>query len=245
MAIIDELEGVLGKDVIAKIKANPKLHLKLNQGDGLRTAYYGSEDVDEDTTTTTPNTTTHTPSTTSSSGPSSLSLADIEGALAKQLGNIDERIDKRVTQTIEARAGEFLANASKIGLQRADELNRLYRRNVTELGEELDTEKFNAFVEEQQNSGVKFSSVTNAWEEFTRPQRTEAEVQKRVRDELKKKATENQGQHLPGVTPPNSKSPIAVLMNRGRAADGSTGETSVEKAGASLERRLRAQASEA
>jgi hypothetical protein len=105
-------------------------------------------------------------------------------------------------------------------LAQADEINRIHRRHEKEFGEEFDSPAFHEWVNGEVEKGERFKSITSAYETYTGAKREDARVEGKVRDELKKRANDNSGQHVPGFTPPSSQSPLAKIMNRGKATDG-------------------------
>ena len=236
MSILDDFEGVLSTEEIAKIKASPALRTRLEKGDELLTYYTDGE---------TPTVETKKPPVRAEASAEAGDLASITktlGELTTKLGNVVTKED--LEATITKRGNELAQAASSRALKQSDELNRIYRRHEKEFGVEFDSTAFDTWADEQLKSGRQFKSVTAAYEDFTAPERTKAQIETGVRDELKKRNAENQGAQVPGVTPPSSKSPIATFMNRGREKDGEN-KTAVDRAGAALSARRASQASEA
>ena len=236
MSILDDFEGVLSTEEIAKIKASPVLRTRLEKGDELLTYYTDGE---------TPTVETKKPLVRAEASADAGDLASITktlGELTTKLGNVVTKDDLEATLT--KRGNELTQAAASRALKQSDELNRIYRRHEKDFGEEFDSEKFETFAAEQMKAGKNFSSVTAAYEEYTAPQRTKSEIEKGVREGLKVRNAENQGAQVPGVTPPSSKSPIATFMRRGKEADGEN-KTAVDRAGAALSARRASQASEA
>jgi hypothetical protein len=234
MALIDEFEGILGKKAIDNIKKNPKGFKDIVE------LYYGEED-DPPVTAAPVVAAPVAPVTTG------FDLSAIESLLDKKLGNITDSVRKTTTDTVEEiitkRGAELSSNASAVALRNADELNRVYRRHEKEFGEDFDSTKFNEFVEGEMKNNHRFSSVTAAYEDWTKDRRQEKVIanakDEGAREALKKKASD----FVPGVTPPSARSPLSTFINRGRTTD-SQGSTAVERAGESLARKLAASANE-
>ena len=232
MSILDDFEGVLSTEEISKIKASPVLRNRLEKGDELLRYYTeGDEAPPIKIEKTDP------PARTTPSGDLS-DLTKTLGEITAKLGNVVTKDDLEATLT--KRGNELAQAASSRALKQSDELNRIYRRHEKDFGEEFDSTKFDTWADEQMKAGHQFNSVTAAYEDFTAPQRTKAEIEKGVREGLKVRNAENQGAQVPGVTPPSSKSPIATFMRRGKEADGEN-KTAVDRAGAALAARRSSQ----
>ena len=171
----------------------------------------------------------------------------------KKLGNVitkdefEAEVQKRGDELVNRMRGQILSEA--------DELNHIHRRNEKEFGEELDSEAFKAWANERMAAGHNFAGyqtadgkpigpVTRAWQEYTASKREEVTVENKVRERLKTRNAENQGKQVPGVTPPGSRAPISIFMNRDKQAD-ANGNNAVDRAGAALAARLGDHASEA
>ena len=234
MSALDQLEALLDQKVIAKIKANPAALKDMVE------IYYA--DAEDDATTTT---------TTEARQPvakpaAAFGLGDFEALLDRKLGGLDERIKTTATAAVEEQvktAGErLIQEATTRTLRGADELNRIYRRHEKDFGEELDSTAFDTFLQDQMKTGTRYATMTKAYEEYTRDKRTEktiaTQVEDGVREKLKARATT---QEVPGVTPASARSPMTVLLNRGKKTD-DTGSTTAQRAGTALSERLAASA---
>jgi hypothetical protein len=240
--VFDELEGLLGKDEIARIKADSGLTRRLEKGDEMFRVY--DEETDEQEERETRRTESRTEERRESAGgdQSLVELTKTLQGITAKLSDVPTKAD--MDSAIKKGGEELFNNMSGRLLRQSDELNRIYRRHEREFSEEFDSPKFEAFVEEQSAAGKRFDSITDAYEKFTGERREEARVESKVREKLKERANQNQGNLVPGVTPPGSKSPIATFMKRGRETD-ATGGTAVDRAGAALEAALAAKSSEA
>jgi hypothetical protein len=231
MALIDELAGSLSPAVIARIKAKPDVFKEVID------MYYAEDGDEKPTTTTTP------PVAAAATSNNPFSLADIESALDKRLGAaLDERIKTTagaaIEDVIKTRANELIGQATERSIRSADELNRVYRRHEKEFGEDFDSIAFDKYITEQRAAGHNFSSITSAYEDWTRDKRTEKTIETRVNtatEELKKKKANNE--MVPGVTPASARSPISTFINRGKTTD-KEGTTAAQRAGAALDEAL-------
>lgn len=239
MAIIDDLANILGNDAVAKIKADPTFSDRFKQVDELEDIYYGEgaerpgqRKVEEPAAS-------EAPAARAASGDDDLRQM-VRGIVTKLDGiPTEEKIKDVVNKTIEARANEFLGSAAKLGLQRADELNRIYRQHERDFGEELDTAKFNEFIEAETQAGRTYPNVPRAYDAFVGERRTEVKIKKGIDDGVRAKLKERATQRVPGVTPSGARSPLSVLMARGKNTD-EGGATVSERAGAELDARLAA-----
>jgi hypothetical protein len=237
MALIDELFGRgLTQKEIARIKANPAVMREVVD------TYYADESDEAETVVTPP------AAQAAATPPSAFSLADIEGALDKRLGNLDERIKTTAAASIEevikSRADELIGAATARSIRSADELNRVYRRHEKEFGEDFDSVKFDEYLTEQNKAGNHFPSITKAYEAWTSDRRIEKTIETRVNtatEELKKKKANNE--MVPGVTPASARSPLSTFINRGKATD-DKGTTAAQRAGQALSDRMAAQSNE-
>ena len=239
MALIDELFGRgLTQKEIARIKANPGVLKEVVD-------LYYADSEDGDATTTAAATTTATAA--SATPPSAFSLADIEGALDKRLGNLDERIKTTATTAIEDviknRSEELVTAATDRALRRSDELGRIYRRHEKEFGEEFDSTAFDKWASEQMAAGVRFNGVTNAYETWTADRRLEKKLSGAKEEGAREALKERANQMVPGVTPASARSPLSTFINRGKTTD-SEGQTAAHKAGRALSERLAAKDAE-
>ena len=226
MALLDDLEGILGKDAIDKIKADPRVSQRAIKADELL-GYYDGDEPTAPPAKVEPK--VEPVKVTSPGMDMAALLAGIDKSLDAKLGTIGKTIDDKIDAAVKTRGAELAGNASSIALRNADELNRVYRRHEKDFGEDFDSTAFNTFVEDQKKNGRGFKSVTEAYEAMTADKRTDKTVEDRVREQLKTRAS---AQNVPGVTPPSVKSPLGVFMARGKAEGGA--DTAVSKAAAML-----------
>lgn len=166
-------------------------------------------------------------------------LSGIHSKLDKVLTpeQIDERVTKAVTDVIEKRAPELLGQASKLGLQRAIEWQEADLDHRATFGTPLDKAKFNEFLEAQKTAGRVFANLNDAYQEFTREPRTTILIEKKSDEKMHEKLKARAAANLPGVTPTGARTPLSVLMARGRPTS-SEGQTTAETAGEMLRERL-------
>jgi len=234
MALLDDLEGILGKEAVEKIKADPRVSVRASKAEELLGYYDGDEPV----VPVKVEPKVEPTKVVSSPGMDMAALlAGIDKSLDSKLGVIGKTIDDKIAEAVKTRGAELAGNASSIALRNADELNRVYRRHEKDFGEDFDSTAFNTFVETQKKTGRNFNSVTEAYEAMTADKRNDKTVEERVREGLKAKAS---AQNVPGVTPPSVKSPLGVFMARGKTEGGA--DTAVSKAAAMLAARRAAHA---
>ena len=225
MAILDDLESVLGAEAVAKLKASPMASKVTRAGELL----------DFYTEGTTPHPTDAT--TRNDSHTADLDLSSVEKLLDRKFADLPKTIDDRVNAIVEKRGNELVTSAVVSALRSSDELNRIYMRETAETGKQFDSMAFNNFVEEQKKTGKSYKNLMEAYEDMTKDRRIEqtvnTKVEEKVREELKKRADSS----IPGVTPASARSPLGVLMNRGRTTDGEN-KTAVQRAASNLEARM-------
>jgi hypothetical protein len=247
MAILDILEGVLGKEAIDKIKSNTRLGTDLMKSDELFNGYYGRDvGTDDDGNPVKVASSTVQAVVTERTTPPAASASTDLTAVLESLKTITSRLDAmpdpakavetKFEDLLKTRGAELLGQAEERALRKSDQLNRVRDEHRETFGEKFDTDKFAEFIEEHKKTGTSFATVEKAYEAFVAPKLTEKRVADGIRDGLKAKAT-NAG--VPGVTPPSSKSTLAHLINRGRSQDGN-GQTATQRAGDQLAARLAA-----
>lgn len=242
--VFDELEELLGKDEIAKIKANSGLTRRLEKGDEMFSVYEEeSETQDPPARRTESRTDDDPPARRTEAGDQTLSdlTKALQGITAK-LNDVPTKAE--LDAAIEKRGNELVNSVSSRVLRQADELYNIRARHNADFGEDFDSAAFDTYTTEAMKAGKRFDSITDAYEKMTAEKREDARVESKVRERLKERAKEGQGNLLPGVTPPSSKSPISTFMKRGRESD-SGGNTAVDRAGSALDSALAAKSSEA
>ena len=246
--VFDELEGLLGADQVAKIKANAGLNHRLTKTDEIMSLY--DDETDDAPPRRTESRTDDRDDNRDDKG-GDQSLADLTKTLqdiTAKLGDVPTKAE--LEETLKKKGDELFNNVLARSLAQMDELGEIKERHREEFGTRLDSAAFKNWINDeskpvdQGGKGRRFESITDAYERYTADKRQEVLVETKVREKLKERAKDNQGNYLPGVTPPSSKSPISTFMKRGREADGS-GSTAIDRAGAALEARINAQASEA
>lgn len=228
MALYDELEGLLGPDVVAKLPA--EMQSKLSDASHLKDYYDG---ITDDPTPPIRQPARATPPA-STVAAATADLDAIGALLDKKMGDLDTRVQAKLDEALKTRGDELFNNSVAASIRINRELGRIESRHRVDLGEELDETKLNTFINDRKAAGHTYASVTDAYEDMTREARTEKQVEDRVREKLKQRSS---GDNLPGITPIDSKGPLATMMQRTKA-DGA-GETSASKAGSALADRLR------
>lgn len=228
--ILDDLEGFLGPEAAAKLRANEGFRDRLTKGDELRGFYADTGGLPEPVTP--PPAHREPPPAAQQTAPpaSTETLAQIMAKL-DSLGNIDERIKKTVDDQVSTRGNELVGNAIASSLAITRELGRIDARHRNEFGEDLDDNKLNAHIEAAKAAGRPFRTVTDAYEDLTREQRENRRVDDRVREQLKARASQN----VPGAAGP-SASPMMKVLKTGSGTPGSA--THLDRAAAALSERM-------
>lgn len=240
MAILDDLKGILGDDQLAKISNNVALKARLEKGDELY-GYYMGDDEPKPTPTPTPAAAAPAPAAPAPPASAALDLGAIERMFDTRLASLNKTIEDKIGDVVKTRGDELVNNAVKISIQRADELNRVYARHFEETGKAFDSAAFNEFLEKPETKARGFRSITEAYDAYASPGRTEREVERRVAEKLR----ENSGSAVPGTTPPPAvNSNIRHFIKRGGPADGAPA-TGAQRAAALLDARLAKQQAEA
>jgi len=229
MALIDDLQGILGEAEIAKIKANPGLVTKLTKHDELYSYYTGEE---PEPAAAAPAVAAPPAAAAPASGapPSAFDLGSIERMLDKRLGKLDETIAAQVTKILETRGNEVVNNAAKLATQRADQLNRIYMRHRDLTGEPFDSVKFNEYLETHKDKN--FRSLDEAYDSFIEPVATE----KKIQTEVDKRTKAQSGANVPGTTPGPAvhTGNVLKIMQRGKPGEGAG--TGAQRAAERLQR---------
>lgn len=233
MALIDDLEGILGTEAAAKL--TPELRSKLEFGEQLTNYYDG---VTEETPVRQPARAVVTPTAVATPPAAGLAagLSDIEAMFDRKLGNIDERIKTQIETAVKPLGQELFNNAVSVSMRNTRELIHVETRHEKDFGEPLDEVKFNDFVNTAKTNGRSFSTVREAYDAYTGPRYTEKQIKDGVEEGLRQRSS---GQNLPGSTPVSAKGPVSILM--GRKVDGSNGtgpDTAVGRAAQALQARL-------
>lgn len=233
MALIDDLEGLLGADAAAKL--TPEMRSKLVFGEQLTNYYDGVVEeapVRQPARAAQPNVVADPPPAAGLSA----GLSDIEAMFDRKLGNIDERIKTQIETAVKPLGQELFNNAVSVSMRNTRELIHVENRHEKDFGEALDETKFNDFVNNAKTNGRNFSTVREAYDAYTAPRYTEKQIKDGVEEGLRQRSS---GQNLPGSTPVASKGPVSILM--GRKVDGSGGngpDTAVGRAAVALQARM-------
>lgn len=230
MALLDDLKGILSPEEFAKIQGNAAVSTRIAKGDELYGFYVGEEPPANAPPANTPPANEPPARTTP---PGMFDLGAIERMLDTREARQKEFIKTELENTVKARGDEFVNNAVKIAVQRADELNRIYARHSELTGKPFDSVDFNAFLEKPEIKAKGFRTLNDAYEAYAAPIVTE----KTISAEVDKRVKANSGSSVPGTTPaPATNSNIRVFMSRGRAGDGSQPNTGAGRAAAALDK---------
>jgi len=232
MPIFDELEGLLGAEVLAKL--SPEMRSKLEFSEELLNFYDGKiEDQPK------PRVAARAPeSTTTPSAGTSFGLDDIEKLLDKRMGTISDTVKATVEEAVKTRGQELFNNATAAATNTMTAILRVGRKHRETFNEDFDPDALNEWATAEQAKGRKFSNVEDAYDAMTATKRVDKQVADGIREGLK---TRNSQASVPGYTPPSATAPHKILSMRGKV-EGAAG-SAVSAAAAELAARRTAQAS--
>jgi len=207
MAILDDLEGFLGADAVANLKANPQAAEYIAKVDDVYGFYTGERE-----TPPAPAPRREAPPAVrpATDGPDLASILAKLDTVTTSLGGLDDRIKTTTNSIIEERGKQLIGAA----MANSRELMKIDNRNRAEFGTELDDAALEAHAAAAAASGRPFRTITDAYEDMTREARVNKTVDSRVREELK---TRNSG-HVPGVSAPAATPMLSVLKGGNRQA---------------------------
>lgn len=227
--ILAELEGFLGEEVIATLRANPEAVTRLKARDDIYGYYMGESDTppaDPPRREAPPVARTAPPPRSASDAPG----AELSAIMAKldAIGDVDAKIAGIVT----ARGNELVNNAIAISMKNSRELSRLDARSRAELGEDLDDSKLEAHAAAAAAAGRPFRTITDAYEDMTREARFQKELTTKVAEGVAAAKTQRASGDVPGVSPTAAAPFLKELKSAGRKPDGS--ESHLDKATAAF-----------
>lgn len=211
MPVFEELEGLLGAEAVAKL--TPEMRTKLEFGEEL-TSYYNGDTTEQPKPKVAARA---NEARTEPAANGNFDLAALDTLLEKRIGNIDEKIKAGVDAVVKERGNEIFNNATAAATNTMTEILRVGRKHRETFGEELDPDVLNVWATEQQKAGVKFTSVTDAYDKMTADKRVEKKVEDQVRERLKTRTSQ---EGVPGYTPPAANAPHRILSMRGRTEGG-------------------------
>ncbi len=205
MAILDDLEGFLGAEAVATLKANPAAVEHLAKVDDVYGFYTGERD-----TPPAPAQRREAPPAVRSAtdSPDLSSILNELKTVTSTLGGLDDRIKTTTNSIIEERGKQLIGAA----MANSRELMKIDNRNRAEFGTDLDDAALEAHAAAAAAVGRPFRTITDAYEDMTREARVNKTVDNRVREELKQR---NSGQ-VPGVSAPAATPMLSVLKGGGR-----------------------------
>lgn len=239
MALIDELEGVFGKETLAKLPA--ELRAKVEFGEEL-TKYYDGAVEEAPVRKPARAAETVVASVVTAPGaaaPGSLSagLDDIAKLLDTRLDTLKTGIKTEFETTMKTEGDKLFNSAVARSIKLTDELADVRETHRSTFNEKLDTVAFDKFINDNGGMG-QFKSIDGAYKSFMGDRLVQKKIDDGVRDGLKQR---NSGAALPGVSPNGSKGPVSILSARRR--DGTTPsadapKSNIEKAADALAARL-------
>jgi len=247
--IIEELMSLLSPQervaLQSKLDANPRLIERDKKSAEVYTIYEGGEPEPEPVVTT-PAATTSTPASASVSSPapvtaaattSAPATADSNAAILAELQKLSSTFDAK----LDAFKKEFIPAAdlakhrgevTAAAIKAADDLAQIRESHRSEFGKPLDRDAFEKFVTDQQAAGTRFKDLRAAHDLFVTKERTDAEVNKRVDEQVKQKKS---AESVPGQTQSVAMSPALAVMKKAReAAKGGDGKSNAMAAAEKL-----------
>src|SRR6185437_1153928 len=234
--ILSDLEGILGAEATAKLRGNATLAERLTRGESIREFYDGNMDGDPPP----PRTRTQEPPPPARAATGTGSLDDVLGELNKvteRLGKIDETVAAKVDEVVKARGSELVGSAVATSMRNIRELSKVDARHRADFGEELDDTKLEAHAEAAAKAGRPFRTVTEAYEDMTRQQRMDKEVEKRSEERTREKLKERSNSTIPGVSG-TTGSPILRMLKKTPNGTTAGGGDHISKAATALSERL-------
>jgi predicted DNA binding CopG/RHH family protein len=249
-SILDELEAIIGKDGVAKVKSNPTALAAVAERDRLYSFYTGEEDepdaaaaeatrlaqeeadrkrmadkaeADRIAATARNNTT------------SSGSTAEMTAVLS-QLTELNKTLAELNKFKETAITVDKLPGYESTILRKTHELTLITNSHEKEFSEPLDLTKLDEWVTEQKKTGAGWPSITAAYNSWVQDKRIEARVQKEVAEQVKQKVS---SAAVPAQTHTASMSPAQQIIADAKKVDNSGGKTNAMKAAermATLER---------
>lgn len=218
LALLSDTERAAVK---AKLDANPKLLVQDAKAAEIYSIYQGDEPEAEPVVVapvvtappvTAPVTTAPVTTTPVTAGGND--------AILNELRNLSASFDTKIT----ALKAEFIP-ASKLpeyeglitsrAIKAADDLAQVRETHRAEFGKPLDRDAFEKFVTDQQAAGTKFKDLKQAHDMFVAKDRTDAEVVKRVDEQVKQKTS---AATVPGQTQSIGLSPAQAVLKKAREA---------------------------
>lgn len=238
MALIDELEGVLGKDTLAKL--TPELRGKIEFGEQLNSYYEGHTDVvpvRQPARAAEPPAAAAIVPAAAAAAPLSAGLDDITKLFDTRLGTLKTELTTEITAGLKTEADGMFSRAVATSLKLADELNNVREEHRASFNEKLDSVAFDKYIND--NGGMaRFGGIEKAYRSFMGERLTQKKIDDGVREGLK---VRNSGVALPGISPSGSKGPVSILSARrrdGSAPAADAPKSNIEKAADALAARL-------
>lgn len=230
--ILDDLEGILGKEATDKLRSAP-LAQRLQRGDSVREFYDGDQSGD-------PPAPIRQQQRQEPQGGGGESLSDIMGQLktvTEGLSKIPQTVQEEVKKVVDAEGNKLFANVLSASMRNNRELSRIDSRHRTEFGADLDDAALEAHADAAAKAGRPFRSITEAYDDMTREARVQKEIKTGVETGVREKLKEQNNGSLPGV----SGTAGGPMLRALKAVPNGGGNTSaVSKAARALEETLAA-----
>src|SRR5271156_2451662 len=220
-SILDELESILGKDAVSKIKSDGKLSDKVADMDRVYGFYTGDlDDTHDDAARLAAEKEASDRQRLTEKAEADRIAAErsrtvSSGSTAELTSVLNEL--KTLTTTINE-FKEFQKNAITLDklptyeaniLRKTHEISLITNNHEKEFSESLDLNKLDEWVTEQKKTGAGWPSITSAYDAWVNEKRIEARIQKGVAEGVKQKASSSA---VPGQTHTASLSPAQQIM---------------------------------
>ena len=204
----------------AKLDANPTLVAQDKKAAEIYSIYQG-EEVETETapvvTETKPVVETK-PAVTETKPAAAPAAAGGNDAILNELRNLSASIDGKLENFRKefipaAELPKYRGEITAIAIKAADDMAQIRESHRAEFNKPLDRDAFEKFVTEQQTAGTKFKDLHQAHDMFVAKERTDAEVSKRVDEQVKQKRSADTA---PGQTQSIGLSPAQAVLKKAR-----------------------------
>ena len=242
LALLPENERTALK---AKLDANPTIVAQDKKAAEIYSIYQGEEVETEPVPTPAPTPApaaaapTLTPTPTPTPAPAAAGGNDaILAKLSELSTSLDSKLENFRKEFIPAaKLPEYRGEITAIAIKAADDMAHIRESHRAEFNKPLDRDAFEKFVTDQQTAGTKFKDLHQAHDMFVAKERTDADVAKRVDEQLKQKRS---GDNAPGQTQSIGLSPAQAVLKKARESrtggDGKSNAMAAAERLAQLER---------
>lgn len=230
----------------AKLDANPNLVAQDKKAAEIYSIYQG-EEVETETapvvTETKPVTVETKPVVTETKPVAVATSTGGNDAILAELRNLSTSLDSKLENFRKefipaAELPKYRGEITAIAIKAADDMAQIRESHRAEFNKPLDRDAFEKFVTDQQQAGTKFKDLHQAHDMFVAKERTDAEVAKRVDEQVKQKTSATT---VPGQTQSIGLSPAQAVLKKARESrtgggDGKSNAMAAAEKLAALER---------